>query len=51
MNKSGFKIPYGKQNIDDEDVKSVLQALKNDFITQGSIVDEFEHQISKKDSK
>ena len=48
MNKSNFKIPYGKQNIDDDDIKSVLKALKKDLITQGNIVDEFEYQITKK---
>ena len=36
MNKS---IPYGRQYIDDLDIKSVSKALQNDFITQGQIVE------------
>ena len=33
-----FKIPYGRQNITDEDINSVVETLKSDFITQGPIV-------------
>ena len=37
-----FKIPYGRQNITDEDINSVVETLKSDFITQGPIVNKFE---------
>lgn len=30
-------IPYGKQNISDEDIQSVVDVMKSDFLTQGPI--------------
>jgi UDP-4-amino-4,6-dideoxy-N-acetyl-beta-L-altrosamine transaminase len=41
-----YKIPYSCQSIDDDDIKSVVNTLKADFITQGPKVDEFEKKIS-----
>ena len=41
------KIPYGKQHITDEDIDVVVQSLKEDFITQGPKVAEFEEAFSK----
>jgi dTDP-4-amino-4,6-dideoxygalactose transaminase len=41
------KIPYGKQFIDDQDKKFVLDSLSNDLITTGPYVQEFEYKISK----
>lgn len=35
-------IPYGKQNINDEDIQAVATALKGDFLTQGPTILEFE---------
>lgn len=35
-------IPYGKQNITEEDIQAVAQALKGDFLTQGPTILEFE---------
>ena len=35
-------IPYGKQNITDEDIAEVTKALKSDFLTQGPFIKEFE---------
>ncbi len=35
-------IPYGRQIIDDEDIKAVVDALRGDFITTGPAVREFE---------
>ncbi len=35
-------IPYGKQNITEEDVAAVVDALKSDYLTQGPKVSEFE---------
>jgi len=40
-------IPYGHQWIDDEDIQSVVQVLKGDWITQGSKIKEFEEAIAK----
>ena len=38
-------IPYGRQEVTDEDIKSVIDVLKSDFLTQGPVVPEFEQQI------
>ncbi len=35
-------IPYGRQSIDEDDIKAVVEVLRSDWITQGPIVDEFE---------
>jgi len=35
-------IPYGRQNITDEDIDSVVKTLKGDFLTQGPSVSQFE---------
>ena len=39
-------LPYGHQWIDDEDIASVVQVLKTDWITQGPNIDEFETKIA-----
>tara|TARA_B100000945_G_C20354322_1_gene583844 strand:- start:24 stop:1190 length:1167 start_codon:yes stop_codon:yes gene_type:complete len=39
-------IPYGRQNISEEDVKAVSDVLKSDFLTQGNAVPEFENKVS-----
>lgn len=40
-------IPYGKQNIDNEDIKEVVKALRSNYLTQGPKVVEFEQQLAK----
>lgn len=40
-------IPYGRQQIDDEDIQAVVSVLKSDFLTQGPAVPAFEIAISK----
>jgi UDP-4-amino-4,6-dideoxy-L-N-acetyl-beta-L-altrosamine transaminase len=40
-------IPYGKQTISDDDINSVIEVLKSDFLTTGSKVKEFEEAIAK----
>ena len=40
-------IPYGRQFIDNADIKSVNKALRNDLITTGSTVQEFEKSVKK----
>ncbi len=39
-------IPYGKQYIDQQDIDSVLEVLKSDFLTQGPKVPEFEKALT-----
>ena len=39
-------IPYGKQDITQEDINEVLEVLNSDFLTQGPKVPEFELAIS-----
>jgi len=39
-------IPYGHQWIDDEDIESVAEALRSDWITQGRKIDEFERRVA-----
>lgn len=39
-------IPYGKQNITEEDIQAVAKALKGDFLTQGPTILEFEQAFA-----
>jgi UDP-4-amino-4,6-dideoxy-N-acetyl-beta-L-altrosamine transaminase len=39
-------IPYGKHDITQEDIDSVLEVLQSDFITQGPRLGEFENLVS-----
>lgn len=39
-------IPYGRQNINKNDIDSVIQTLKSDFITQGPKTLEFEDKLA-----
>jgi len=39
-------LPYGHQWVDDDDIASVIEVLKSDWITQGPKVDEFEKRIA-----
>ena len=39
-------IPYGRQNIIEEDIAGVCETLRSDFLTQGPKVVEFERAIS-----
>ena len=41
-------IPYGKQDITDDDIKAVVDTLNSDFITQGPRIDQFEKDITDK---
>lgn len=40
------EIPYGKQDVSEEDVEFVTEVLKSDFLTQGPIVPKFENAIA-----
>lgn len=41
------RIPYGRQNISEEDIQSVVEVLRSDFLTQGPVVPEFEKTVAK----
>ena len=38
-------IPYGKQFIDEDDIKAVVEVLKSDFLTTGPKIKEFEDEL------
>jgi len=40
------KIPYNKQKIYKEDIKSLIKVLKSDYLTQGPLIKQFEKKIS-----
>ncbi len=39
-------IPYGRQDIDDDDIAAVVRVLKSDFLTQGPAVAAFEKSVA-----
>lgn len=39
-------IPYGRQDINQEDIDAVVSVLKSDFLTQGPAVPKFEHSVA-----
>ena len=41
-------IPYGKQNIDQNDINEVINVLSSNYLTQGPLVGEFENNICDK---
>jgi UDP-4-amino-4,6-dideoxy-N-acetyl-beta-L-altrosamine transaminase len=41
------KIPYGRQNIDQNDIDAVVSTLQSDYLTQGPKVREFESKFAK----
>lgn len=42
-----IKLPYGCQNIDEDDVKSVICALESKWLTTGPFVEQFEKEVAK----
>ena len=40
-------IPYGRQNITEEDIEAVVEALRSDYLTQGPKIKEFEEKFAK----
>ncbi|WP_300665441.1 UDP-4-amino-4,6-dideoxy-N-acetyl-beta-L-altrosamine transaminase [Fluviicola sp.] len=40
-------IPYGKQEITDDDIQAVVETLQSDFLTQGPKIAEFESEFAK----
>ncbi len=41
----GF-IPYGRQDISEQDVEAVMAVLRSDWITQGPAIEHFEHAVA-----
>eukprot|EP01136_Pigoraptor_vietnamica_P019464 Opistho-1_new@67090 len=39
-------IPYGRQNITQEDIESVIATLQSDYLTQGPKIAEFENAFA-----
>ena len=39
-------IPYGRQNITDEDIEAVVETLKSDYLTHGPKISEFENAFA-----
>lgn len=46
MNLTNKAIPYGRQFISEEDIKSVVEALQSDYLTQGPKILEFEEAFA-----
>ncbi|QPB82658.1 UDP-4-amino-4,6-dideoxy-N-acetyl-beta-L-altrosamine transaminase [Pseudoalteromonas rubra] len=40
-------IPYGKQNIAQQDIDAVVAVLQSDFLTQGPVVPQFEQAVAR----
>ncbi len=38
-------IPYGRHDIQESDIEAVVKVLRSDFLTQGSVVPQFEKQL------
>ncbi|NIC04165.1 UDP-4-amino-4,6-dideoxy-N-acetyl-beta-L-altrosamine transaminase [Billgrantia bachuensis] len=41
-------IPYGRQDIQPQDIEAVLEVLRSDFLTQGPVVPRFEQAVTEK---
>jgi len=41
-------IPYGRQQINQDDIDAVVEVLRSDFLTQGPVVPKFEEAVSKR---
>ncbi|MGF2033926.1 MAG: UDP-4-amino-4,6-dideoxy-N-acetyl-beta-L-altrosamine transaminase [Nostoc sp. CmiVER01] len=39
-------IPYGRQDINQEDIDAVIEVLRSDWITQGPAIDRFEESVA-----
>ncbi|MDP2879938.1 MAG: UDP-4-amino-4,6-dideoxy-N-acetyl-beta-L-altrosamine transaminase [Sulfuricella sp.] len=40
-------IPYGRQDISEEDIRSVVEVLRSDWLTQGPAVERFEQEVAR----
>lgn len=46
--KNSLFLPYGRQNIEDDDIEAVVKVLKSDWLTQGPTIEAFEKAFAKK---
>ncbi|TQR17381.1 UDP-4-amino-4,6-dideoxy-N-acetyl-beta-L-altrosamine transaminase [Psychrobacillus vulpis] len=46
MNIRETFLPYGKQQLDDQDIEAVVDVLKGSFLTTGPAIDEFERKVA-----
>ncbi len=40
-------IPYGRQEINDEDIRAVVEVLRSDWLTQGPAIEQFEQEVAR----
>ena len=40
-------IPYGRQWIEERDIRAVVNVLKSDYLTQGPVIEQFESAVAK----
>jgi len=45
MSNHNKYIPYGKQQINEEEISAVIEVLKSNYLTQGPVVPEFENAV------
>jgi len=45
MHKQDAFLPYGRQSIDEEDIRAVVDVLRSDWLTTGPAVDRFEADV------
>lgn len=48
MPNNPFKLPYGRQSIDEADIEAVVSVLRDDWVTQGPRVAAFERSVAAK---
>ena len=46
QNKERLVIPYGRQDVSQEDINAVVDVLRSDFITQGPVIQQFERRVA-----
>jgi UDP-4-amino-4,6-dideoxy-N-acetyl-beta-L-altrosamine transaminase len=46
QDRENLMIPYGRQQITDDDIAAVVDVLRSDFITQGPVVERFEAAVA-----
>ncbi len=39
-------LPYGKQQVDEEDIAAVVEVLKSDWLTTGPTIERFEQAVA-----
>ena len=39
-------IPYGRQDVTEDDINEVTKVLRSDYLTQGPRVEEFENKVA-----